>query len=76
MKIGVYFEHFVIIIPSFYRGFYRDYQTEYGNTDFTNSMSFVVGMHFLQGIIITLLTLGIFEITKRKKTMHNSVNKN
>lgn len=66
IKIGVYFERFVIITTSFH----RDYLTKNRNAEFTNSMVFEIGMLFLQGILITLLTLGIFEIAKRKKTVH------
>ena len=68
IKIGFYFERFIIIVTSYH----RDYQTENGNTEFINSFSFGIGMIFLQGIIIAILTLGIFEITKRKKTVHNN----
>jgi hypothetical protein len=68
MKIGIYFERFVIISTSFH----RDYQTENGNAEFTESISFGIGMLFLQGIIIAMLTLGIFEITKRRKTGYNN----
>lgn len=64
MKIGVYFERFVIITTSFH----RDYLTENGNAGFTELISFGIGMLILQGIIIAMLILGIFEITKRKKT--------
>jgi len=67
MKSGFYFERYVIIVTSFH----RDYLTENGNTEFTNSLTYGIGVMFLKGIIITILTLGIFEITKRKKTMHN-----
>ena len=67
MKIGMYFERFVIITTSFH----RDYQTENGNTELIDSLSFGIGMIFLQGIIITILTLGVFELIKRKKTLDN-----
>jgi len=69
MKIGVYFERFVIITTSFH----RDYQTENGNAGLTESISFGIGMLFLQGIIIAILTLGVFELIKRKKTGYNTV---
>ena len=67
MKIGMYFERFVIITTSFH----RDYQTENGNTELIDSFLFGIGMIFLQGIIITILTLGVFELIKRKKTLDN-----
>lgn len=63
MKIGAYFERFVIITTSFH----RDYPTENGNVGLTESISFGIGMLFLQGIIIALLSLGIFELIKRNK---------
>lgn len=62
MKIGFYFERFVIIATSYH----RDYLTNNGSAEGTNSFTFGVLMVFLQGIIITVLTLGIFEIIKRK----------
>jgi hypothetical protein len=76
MKIGMYFERLVIIVTSFH----RDYLPNNGNSELENKnvelldlFSFGIGMIFLQGIIITILTLGIFEIIKRKKTEHNTV---
>src|SRR5690606_6793177 len=69
MKSGMYFERFLIITTSFH----RDYQTENGNAGLLESISFGIGMLFLQGIIITMLTLGILEIIKRKKTGYNSM---
>ena len=64
IKIGAYLERFVIITTSFH----RDYQTENGNAGIMETISYGIGILFLQGILITLLTLGIFEIIKRKKT--------
>lgn len=69
MKSGFYFERYVIIVTSFH----RDYLTENGSPELTNSLTYGIGIIFLQGIIIAILTLGIFEITKRKKTVHNNV---
>ncbi|MDZ4711175.1 MAG: hypothetical protein SGI89_02490 [bacterium] len=63
MKIGFYFERFVILTTSFH----RDFLTENENDEFMNSLSYGIGMLFIQGTIITILTLGIFEIIKRKK---------
>jgi len=68
MKIGVYFERFVIIVTSYH----RDYLVENENGDFINTFSFGIGLIYLQGMIIAILALGIFEIIKRKKTIHNS----
>ena len=69
MKSGMYFERFVIITTSFH----RDYQTGNGNVGLMESMLYGIGIFFIQGIIIAILTLGIFEIIKRKKTGHNNV---
>ncbi|WP_055437538.1 hypothetical protein [Lacinutrix algicola] len=76
MKSGIYFERFIIIVTSFH----RDYLTNNKNGEFVNRnvelidlLSFGIGMIFLQGFIIAILTLGIFEIIKRKKTVHNIV---
>jgi len=70
MKSGMYFERFVIIVTSFH----RDYLPNNGNSEFDNRtvellglFSYGIGIIFLQGVIITILTLGIFEIIKRKK---------
>lgn len=68
MKSGMYFERFVIITTSFH----RDYQTENENAELIESVSYGIGIFFLQSIVIVLLTLGIFEIIKRKKTGYNN----
>ncbi len=62
IKIGTYFERYVIIITSLH----RDYQTGNGNTGLTESMSLGIGMLFLQGIIMAIITLGIFELLKNR----------
>ena len=58
MKIGVYFERFVIITTSFN----RDFQN--GNVGLMESISYGIGAFFIQGILIAMLTLGIMEIKK------------
>lgn len=63
MKIGFYFERFVIIVTSFH----QDYGTESENVEFTESFSFGILMIFIQGIIIALISLGILEILKQRK---------
>jgi len=63
MKIGFYFERFVIIITSFY----RDYGEEIRNVEFIDSFTFGVIMLFIQGIMIALILLGLFEILKKKR---------
>ncbi|WBU90321.1 hypothetical protein [Cellulophaga omnivescoria] len=62
MKSGMYFERLVIITTSFH----RDYQTENGNVGLMESILYEIGIFFIQGIIIAMLTLGVFEIIKRK----------
>ena len=68
MKSGMYFERFVIITTSFH----RDYQTENGNAGLMESVSYGIGIFFLQSIVIIFLTLGILEIIKSKKTGYNN----
>lgn len=63
MKSGMYFERFVIIVTSFH----RDYLPGNRNVELIDLFVFGIGMIFLQGIVITILTLGIFEIIKRKR---------
>jgi len=70
MKSGMYFERFVIIVTSFHRDYLpRNGNTklENGNSELIDLFSYAIGMLFLQGVIITILTLGIFEIIKKKK---------
>jgi hypothetical protein len=75
MKIGMYFERFVIIVTSFHRDYLPgngNAELENGNAKLIDLFAFGIGMIFLQGLIITILTLGIFEIIKLKKTVCNS----
>ena len=62
MKIGFYFERFVVIVTSYH----RDYGEEIRNVEFIDSFMFGVIMLFIQGIIIAVILLGIFEILKKK----------
>lgn len=68
MKIGMYLERFVIIVTSFH----RDYLPKNGksalenrNVELIDLFVYGIGMIALQGVIIAILTLGIFEIVKR-----------
>lgn len=63
MKIGVYFERLVIITTSFH----REYKTEIDDLGLMESISFGVGILLLQGITLTIMVLGIFEMLKRKE---------
>ena len=62
MKIGFYFERFVIIVTSFH----RDYGEEIRNVEFIDTFTFGVIILFIQGIMIAMILLGIFEILKKK----------
>ena len=63
MKIGFYFERFVIIVTRYH----RDYGEEMRNVEFIDSFSFGVIMLFIQGITIAIILLGIFEFLKKKR---------
>jgi hypothetical protein len=63
MKIGSYFERFVIIMTSLH----RDNLPDNGNAEFTDSILYIIGIVFLQGIAIAILTLGVFKMTQKKK---------
>lgn len=67
IKIGMYVERFVIIITSYH----RDYLPEKVNPKLLNVLLLDIGVIFLQGIIIALTILGIFELMK-SKTATNS----
>ncbi|WP_353777423.1 hypothetical protein [Winogradskyella sp. 3972H.M.0a.05] len=61
MKSGLYFERFVIFVTSFH----RDYLPENENTKLIDLLSFDIGIIFLQGMLIAILTLILLEIIKR-----------
>jgi hypothetical protein len=63
MKIGFYFERYVIIVTSLH----QDYLPQKENFLFENSFLYGIGMIFLQGMIITIITLGLFDLIKKKK---------
>ncbi|GAA0728418.1 hypothetical protein GCM10009430_37550 [Aquimarina litoralis] len=67
MKVGIYFERFIIITTSYH----RDYLTENGNIEFIYPFLLGISILFVQGVIIAILILGIFQILKRK-TIHNT----
>jgi hypothetical protein len=62
MKIGFYFERFVIILTNYH----QDYGPERENVEFTDSFSFGILMIFIQGMIIAFISLGVFDIIKKK----------
>lgn len=62
MKMGWYFERFVILVASYH----SSYLPDNGNHDwFTSPMTGIL-MLILQGFILAILLLGIFELIKRK----------
>lgn len=63
MKIGFYFERFVIMVSSYH----RDYEEEITNVAFIDSFTFGVIMLLMQGSTIAIILLAIFEILKREK---------
>lgn len=63
MRIGFYFERFVILTTSFH----RDYQLENENGNFSTDFLFGIALYILQGILFALTILGILEILKRIK---------
>jgi hypothetical protein len=67
MKIGFYFERYVIFVTSLH----RDYLPSSYKSEFTCLPNFGIGLFFLQGFIIAILSLGIFEIIKRRKKVYN-----
>ncbi|WP_405569104.1 hypothetical protein [Winogradskyella sp. Asnod2-B02-A] len=76
MKSGMYFERFVIIVTSFHRDYLpgnRNTELENGNVELIDLFALSIGTLFFQGVILTILTLGIFEIIKQKKTVHKTV---
>ncbi len=68
IKSGMYLERFVIIVTSFHRDYLPiNLKTtiENENIGLIDLFASAFGMIFLQGIIITILTLGIFEMIKK-----------
>lgn len=63
MKIGWYFERFVIIVTSYH----REYSPQNSNFDSLLFWIVVVLIQMLQAFIIAVILLGIFEIIERRK---------
>ncbi len=71
MKIGAYIELFVIFTTSLQ----SDYLPEnwgYGHKESTVSTLYRLGLVVLQGIVIAILIVGLFEMAKRKKTVQHN----
>lgn len=67
IKIGVYFERFVILTTSIH----RDYAQENGSSDLMASTAYGILVFFIQGFIIAVLLLLLLKRIERKKTAHN-----
>lgn len=63
IKLGMYFEYFVIIITSLH----RDYLPKSETVELIDMYKLRIGIKILQAVAITVLTLGIFEISKSRK---------
>lgn len=62
MKSGMYFERFVILVTSYH----RDAITENEANSLLDSFTYNIGVLSLQGFLIAITLLGIFEIVKLK----------
>ena len=69
MKIGWYFERYVILFAS-YNSYHSWTETE---THWLNSPWSGFYMTWIQGFILALILIGIIKITEKKKTVHNTV---
>ena len=66
LKIGFYFERFVIIVTSIHRDYLPPTD---GTSDWTPTIVYIFLVIFLQGFILAMLLLGIVEIVERIKTV-------
>jgi len=67
MKFGLFFERFVIIVTSIH----QDYYTNDINSEMFQPLIWGGEMITLQGIIITIVILGIFELLKVRRKYNN-----
>ncbi|WP_378174297.1 hypothetical protein [Aquimarina sp. SS2-1] len=65
LKLGVYFERFVIILS----GFHRDYLPNNCSSDFLNFPTYGIFLFFIQGFILGILLLIFFELIHRKNNI-------
>ena len=63
MKSGMYMERLIILFTSFH----RDYDTAGRTTELAESATYGIGVFFVQGLVIAVVTLGVFELLKRRK---------
>ncbi len=67
MKSGAYFERLVILTTSLH----RDYEPNYENPIWYNTVVFGVLIIWIQGILMGLFALWILDFINRRKTVHN-----
>lgn len=63
MKIGTYFDLYVLFSTSFH----RDYLPENGNNDILVSLLYDASIVTLQGVVIVIFTFSVFEILKKQE---------
>jgi len=63
LKFGLFFERFVIIVTSIH----QDYPSISLATPWLKSLLYVTIVLFIQGFIISIIILGIFEVLKMRK---------
>ncbi len=68
LNIGVLFERFIIIITSLHRDFGKDHQ----KFELVQAYLYEFGMFLLQGIILALISLVVFQVLKRRNTVYNT----
>lgn len=71
IKIGAFFEIFVITVTSFH----RDYLSDSYNYDWWNSPLITILLFFIQGFLLALLLLGGFEFAEKVRLRNSSVEK-
>ena len=64
IKVGVYFERFVIVTTSMH----RDYAQENGSSELMDLAAYGISVFLIQGLIIAIILLGILKLIERKKS--------
>ncbi|WP_160164979.1 polysulfide reductase NrfD [Dokdonia sp. PRO95] len=68
MKSGIFFERFVIITTNLQ----SNTLSKNGDTHLIDIITSSIGMVFLQGVIITIVILGILEVSKKNSKLTDS----
>ena len=68
MKLGVYFERFVIVTTSLN----RDYEPNYDNPSWYDSVTMGVVTIWIQGMLLAILSLWVLDLLKHKKIAENT----